>query len=272
MTTAARPAPRAAKRSEGRDFTLFLVKLLLVTLIVRSFLVTLFFIPSESMQPRLLVGDFLIAAKWPYGYSRWSLPYGVPLFQGRVFGSLPDRGDVVIFRAPPDQSQDYIKRVIGLPGDRVQMRDGTLWLNGAPAARQRIADFVERPGVDERCAAPEFVEAGPAGERLCRYPRYRETLPGGRSYETLDIGATQADDTQVYTVPAGHLFLMGDNRDRSADSRFEPRPGGGIGFVPVENLVGEAMLTVFSTDGTSDWYNPFSWYRAARPERIGERF
>lgn len=275
MTDTARLRAGGAPRSDERAFLLFLAKLLVIVFVIRSFVVTPFSIPSESMQPRLLVGDYLLAAKWPYGYSRWSLPFGMPLIPGpgRLLGSLPERGDVVIFRAPPDQSQDYIKRVIGLPGDTVQMRRGTLYLNGEAAVRQRIADFVEIPGVDGACASPDYAEQAPDdGRTVCRYARYRETLPGGRSYEILDIGDTQADDTPEYTVPEGELFLMGDNRDRSADSRFEPRPGGGIGFVPVENLVGQALFTVFSTDGSARWLDPASWFAAARPERIGERF
>ncbi len=276
--------PALSARQEQADFLKFLVKLALFVLIVRSFLFSPFSIPSESMQPRLLIGDYLVVNKMAYGYSRYSLPFGVPLIPGRIFSSLPQRGDVAVFKAPPRQEEDYIKRVIGLPGDRIQVTNGAVSLNGKPIDRVRVADAIlpvtdnlraaaQRDGTLP-CFLPIYQEVA-GGRDVCRYPRYRETLPNGRSYDTLDVyegGPSFPDTTQVYIVPKGHLFLMGDNRDRSADSRFPAVRGRGIGFVPVENLVGKAMFTVFSTDGAAQWYNPLSWASAARWGRIGEGF
>ena len=260
------------KKSETRDFIEFLAKLVLMVVLIRSFFVATFSIPSESMLPRLMVGDYLFVQKWSYGYSRHSLPLSPPLPDGRVIGSLPARGDVVVFKAPPSDRIDYIKRVIGLPGETVQMRGGQMFLNGRAIPKLRIDDFVAPVSANSPCFAPEFSEAASDGNTRCRYPRYRETLPGGKSYDVLDIASGDADDTRVFTVPAGHLFLMGDNRDKSADSRFPAVDGGGIGFVPVENLVGRAWVTVFSTDGSAQWVMPWTWFSAARGARIGEGF
>ncbi len=279
------PGPQKQAKSETADFLQFLLKLAIFVFILRSFIVAPFSIPSESMLPRLLIGDYLLVAKWPYGYSRHSLPWSVPLIPGpgRVFSALPERGDVVVFKAPPGDRTDYIKRVIGLPGDLIQMRGGQVILNGTPVPKRRIADFVipasrnmidetRRKGADFVCSGPDFEEAGGNAGRQCRFPRFRETLPNGKSYNVIDLGPTGADDTQVFTVPAGQLFLMGDNRDRSADSRFSAMEGGGIGLVPIENLVGKALVSVFSTDGSANWFLPWTWFTAARWQRIGEGF
>jgi signal peptidase I len=259
----------APKRSETAETIRFLLKLALAVLLLRSLVVAPFVIPSESMLPRLMVGDFLFVSKWNYGYSRWSFPWGAVPVGGKVFGRLPTRGDVVVFRAPEVLDHDVIKRVIGLPGDTVQMTGGQLRLNGRAVPKDRVADYVVPVTPNYRCDAP-FLEQGPDGPQ-CRYARFRETLPGGRSYAVLDqVDAPLADDTEVYTVPAGHVFVMGDNRDRSGDSRFAPPDG--MGMVPVENLEGRAMVTFFSTDGTAEWIKPWTWFSAARPERIGEGF
>lgn len=258
-------------RSETRETLSFLLKLVLAVLLFRSFVFAPFSIPSESMQPRLLVGDFLFVSKWSYGYTRHSLPFSVPLIPGRIFASDPARGDVVVFKAPPANRDDYIKRVIGLPGDTVQMRGGQLILNGTPIPKQRVADFVLPITANVRCPAG-FAEEAPGGGALCRIPRFRETLPGGRSYFVLDEGPTPPDDTRVFAVPAGQLFLMGDNRDDSADSRFAAVPGGGIGLVPLTNLEGKARVGFWSHDGDLTWWNPVSWFTAARWSRIGEGF
>ncbi|WP_414902735.1 signal peptidase I [Sphingomonas flavalba] len=253
-----------------RDFLFFLVKLALVVFVVRSFVVAPFTIPSESMQPRLLIGDYLLAAKWPYGYSHYSLPFDAPLLPRRVLAAQPERGDVVIFRAPPANQRDYIKRVIGLPGDSVQLRGGRVILNGQRLPRERIADLVVPASPNSPCFSSLYREGAGEGA-ACRYPRYRETLPGGRSYETLDIGVTGADDTPVFNVPAGHMFVMGDNRDRSEDSRVAPEAGG-IGLVPQDNLIGKALIVVYSTDGSASPARPWTWWPAVRAERIGGLF
>jgi len=273
MTDTDRPAPAPAKpaKSETRDFLEFLLKLGIFVFILRSFIFAPFSIPSESMVPRLLVGDYLIVTKWSYGYSKHSLPFSVPLIPGpgRVFETLPKRGDVVVFKAPPANNVDFIKRVIGLPGDMIQVQGGQLSINGTPVLKKRIADFVFTETPTMKCYGPQFVETASDGTRRCRYPRFQETLPEGKTYAVLDTGVTQQDNTQVYVVPEGQLLMLGDNRDNSSDSRFE---AGGFGFVPTENLVGKAQVTVFSTDGNASWLLPWTWFTAARWQRIGEGF
>lgn len=276
------PTEAISAREEAVDTFRFLVWLVLAVLIFRSFFLSPFNIPSESMQPRLLIGDYLLVNKMAYGYSRHSLPFGVPLIPGRVFAKSPERGDVAVFKAPPGNDIDYIKRVIGLPGDTVEVREGNVWLNGTPVQRRRIADLVipvsanmvdaARTEGSLPCFAMQFEELSLNGDRQCRYPQYRETLPGGKSYAILDIVATTADNHPPTIVPAGQLFLMGDNRDRSSDSRFPAMENAGIGLVPQENLVGKALVGMFSTDGSASWFNPFSWFTAARWDRIGDGF
>ena len=274
---------KPSEKSETADFISFLVKLALFVFVLRSFIIAPFNIPSESMQPRLLIGDYLIVAKWPYGYSRYSLPFSLPLIPGRIFASTPERGDVAVFKAPPTQRQDYIKRVIGLPGDIVEIRNGQVILNGKPIPKQRVADLVipvtqnmlqaaTGDGNVSPCFRPDFEEVRD-GKRFCRYPQYRETLPNGKSYNVLDVVADgPADNRAPVIVPEGRLFMMGDNRDRSADSRFPAEDGGGIGLVPEENLVGKALVSVFSTDGSANWLLPWTWFTAARWDRIGGTF
>jgi signal peptidase I len=204
------------------------VQALLLAMIVRVFFYQPFNIPSGSMKSTLLVGDYLFVSKLSYGYSRYSFPFGLKLFSGRVFSADPKRGDVAVFKLPRDNSTDYIKRVIGLPGDEIQMRGGTLYINNAVIPKQRIGDFLTREETD-----------GPPR----KIPLFEETLPNGVKYKVLDSEPNGAfDNTGVYKVPAGHYFMMGDNRDNSTDSRA----AWGVGFVPVENFVGRAEVIFFS--------------------------
>ena len=237
-----------------------------------SFIAKPFFIPSESMVPTLLVGDRLVVTKYPYGYSYLS-PFIriLPRIEGRLFGDYPERGDIVVLKDPVAHN-DWIKRVIGLPGDTVEMRRGRLYLNGEAIPKQRIApaEIVESP--NQRCGGvlAQYRQVRADGAAVCRYPRFVETLPGGRRYEVIDlIQNSPGDDRAPIMVPAGHVFLMGDNRDRSADSRFAPRSDGrgGLGLLPVENISGRAEFITFSLDGSLEWLNPISWWRSLRGER-----
>jgi signal peptidase I len=219
---------------------------LLIALVIQTLLFKLYSIPSGSMMGTLLIGDYLFISKYSYGYSHYSLPLSPPLFSGRIFGTEPQRGDVVVFRLPKDDSTDYIKRVIGLPGDRIQMIDGLLHINGVPVKRERVEDFIDD-------------DNGGVG----RVRRWRETLPNGVSYETLDLEDHGVlDDTPEYVVPPAHYFMMGDNRDNSADSRSA------VGYVPFENLVGKAQIIFFSIgDGEPAWH-VWSWPWSARGSRL----
>ena len=220
---------------------------LLIAILIRIFLFQPFNIPSGSMIPNLLVGDFLFVSKYSYGLSRHSFPFSPSIFSGRFLGAVPDRGDVVVFKLPSDGRTDYIKRVIGLPGDRLQMIQGVLHINNVPVSRQRVDDFV--------------VEVG--GGKTDRIPQYLETLPNGVSYATLDINPNgRGDNTRVFSVPPGHLFMMGDNRDNSSDSRFDVR------YVPFENLVGKARILFFSTDGSARLWQFWKWPTATRWSRL----
>nr|WP_156777325.1 signal peptidase I [Erythrobacter sp. NAP1] len=256
------------RKETPASFALFLLKLLLAVLIFRSFIFSPFSIPSESMLPRLMNGDYLLAAKWPYGFSSNSLPFNAQLIPGRVFASEPERGDVAIFKHPVDRT-DYIKRVIALPGDSVAMVDGQIMLNGELVLREPMADFEIPLSPNTGCAWGGEEATNAEGESVCRYTRFRETLPGGRSYEVLDFGTTPADDFAPKIIPEGHMFVLGDNRDNSRDSRFEARAGDAVGIVPQENLVGEASIIMWSTDGSAEWIKPWTWFTSARWSRIG---
>ncbi len=269
-TAAIAAAPDAAPvENESRGLVVFLLQVVFLVVLVRSLFIATFNIPSESMLPRLLIGDYLIVNKFAYGYSRHSFPFSPKLFEGRIFSSLPQRGDVAVFKAPPTAKADYIKRVIGLPGDRVQMKDGVLYLNRKPVLRTKMPDILipVTPNMMEAsygapCSGPQYEERGSDGALYCRYVRYRETLPSGKSYVILDTTPQgDADNTIEFTVPQEHIFFMGDNRDRSADSRYPAMEGNGVGIVPMENLVGKAWFTVFSVTGDNVRWN-----------RIGEGF
>ena len=225
-----------------------IVHALLIALVIRTFLFQPFNIPSGSMKETLLVGDYLFVSKYTYGYSYYSFPFSPPLFSGRIFGSEPTRGDIVVFRLPKDDSTDYIKRVIGLPGDRIRMIDGLLHINGQPVKRERIEDYIETE----------------ESERATRVKRWRETLPNGVSYTTLDLPYNlQADNTEVYNVPPNNYFMMGDNRHNSTDSRFPQ-----VGYVPFENIVGRAQLIFFSVHEGERAWEVWRWPFSVRWSRL----
>ena len=246
--------------------------LILAVLGFHSFIAKPFYIPSELMMPGLLVGDRLVVTKYPYGWSFVSPTFHLlPFMEGRLFGRMPERGDVVIV-SPPGEKQDYIKRVIGLPGDRLEIRNGTVIINGVPV--KRSAPTAKLIPVDENapCSDIQFpgrLVTGPDSKPYCELPIVRETLPNGRSYETIELGASRTDDYAPMTIPAGEIFLMGDNRDRSADSRVSLAEGGLGGAVPWENIGGRAEFITFSLDGTAQWWNPLSWIHALRGGRAG---
>jgi signal peptidase I len=223
------------------------------------------------MLPTMMIGDYLFVSKWPYGYSRVSFPFGFPSFDGRIFGSTPDRGDIVVFLGPEDA--DVVKRVIGLPGDMIAVEGGQVILNGKPVPRERIEDVSIKISPNSPCRvvppAVAMTRPMPDGSQACTYPAYRETLPDGRSYTVLDqTDAGFGDSFAPVAVPKGSLFLMGDNRDDSLDSRY-PVEAGGMGLVPVDRVVGRAELAFWSTDGSASWINPISWFSALRTDRIG---
>ena len=293
------PAPppasaKAVKESHGAALWREIKGLALVILAVlgfHSFIAKPFYIPSESMMPALLKGDRLVVSKYAYGWSFVSPtipnpaailrtvvlrgpaePWGVtlPFMSGRLFGKLPERGDVVIV-TPPGANEDYIKRVIGLPGDTIEVRGGRLVINGT------LVRYALRPpamiAVDANAPCGRefagFEVASSDGAGYCRLPVVRETLPNGVSYDTLELGNSQGDDYAPVKVPAGHVFLMGDNRDRSADSRFTLAEQGLGGPVPWENIGGRAEFITFSLDGTTQVTAPSTWFSAFRGGRAG---
>ncbi len=219
-----------------------------VAMIIRTFFFQPFNIPSGSMIPTLLIGDYLFVNKYSYGYSRHSFPFGPNIFSGRVWASAPKQGDVVVFFNPKHNNLDYIKRLIGLPGDRIQVIEGILHINGQPVTLERIEDYhTSKDG------------------HLQVIPQYIEMLPNGvkhRILKSAPFGKGRLDNTQVYVVPEGHYFMMGDNRDSSSDSRVLET----VGYIPEENLIGRAEMLFFSTE--AKWYEPWNWPFSLRYTRL----
>jgi signal peptidase I len=259
---------------KGGGVIRFMLTVAILAWALRSFLVAPFNIPSGSMLPTLYIGDYLLVAKWPYGYSRVSFPFGFPSFDGRILSDLPERGDVAVFRHPTENS-DLIKRVIALPGDRIEVRGGRVVLNGRLVERVQAGRFAMPISPNSECKvvppASAFVQ-NRGGSSYCLYPAFLESLAGGPSYTVLDqIDTARADDFPQVTVPDGQIFLMGDNRDDSLDSRYSTIEGG-IGFVPVENLVGRGLVTFWSTNGSAVYWKPWTWFTALRANRIGNGY
>ncbi|HWA62261.1 MAG TPA: signal peptidase I [Caulobacteraceae bacterium] len=277
MSKAAQADKDSDKKPGLIEETVEIVKTVVYALAIALFIRVLFFqpytIPSASEEPNLYQGDYIIVTKWSYGYSRHSIIFSPPIFKGRIFFHPPARGDIIVFKLPRDGHTDYIKRLVGLPGDRIQMKGGTLWINGKPVGERQLGVHMATDhGLPEPVA---WVE---------------ETNPEGRKYVIQDHGrGYQADDTDVYVVPPHCYFMMGDNRDNSADSRFDPglppndpRLGGcgwdvrhdailndeGVGFVPEENLVGKAQFIMLSWNDKASIFKPWTWFLDARPSRF----
>ena len=215
---------------------LSLIYAILIAVIIRTFLFQAFFIPSSSMEPTLLVGDRLFVSKFTYGYSKHSFPFSLPFISDRVLFSEPERGDTIVFKTPENLKIDYIKRLVGLPGDKIQMINGVLNINDIPIIRKKIRE------------ESKIIN----NSQILTASVYKETLPNGVSFETFDMGNTRADNTRVFNVPNGEYFFMGDNRDNSKDSRF-------IGTVPKDNLVGKAQIIFFATEGGSTILEFWKW-------------
>ncbi|WP_293901414.1 signal peptidase I [Phenylobacterium sp.] len=252
MTDATAAPPRKSFRQEAVETIKTVVYALLIAFVLRVGLFEPFTIPSASMEPGLLTGDYIIATKWNYGWSRYSIPLNPPLFHGRVlqFGQGPQRGDVVVFKLPRDPSETYVKRLIGLPGDRVQVKGGVVFVNDKMIVRTPAGDTQdpEEPGLT--------------------VAQFRETRADGKPYVTFDRGPDgDLDNTDVYVVPEGYYFMMGDNRDNSSDSRVNPAVGG-VGYVPAENLIGKVRIVLVAWKGGASLFNPITWVARFDPSRI----
>ena len=242
------------KGKSGGNETVEIIKTvffaLLIAFVLRVLLFQPFTIPSASMEPNLYEGDYIVVSKWSYGYSKHAIPFSPPVFEGRIFERQPERGDIVVFKLPRDNRTDYIKRLVGLPGDQVQMVNNVLHINGEPARN--------------------VVISGADAENMYGMPviKARETLPGGRTFTIQDYGpGNQADDTPVFQVPEGYYFMMGDNRDNSVDSRYGVNENG-VGLVPAENLIGKAEIILFSWKPGASLWNPVSWFSKVQPSRF----
>jgi signal peptidase I len=244
--------PKKSAASEGVEVIKTVVYALLIALFLRVIFFQPFTIPSASMEPNLYVGDYIIVSKYAYGWSHHSIPFSPPLFRGRIMEKAPKRGDIIVFKLPRDGHTDYIKRLIGLPGDRIQMRNGLLYINDKLVPRK-----AEPPVPKEAAYDPdEHAE------------RFQETLPGGLKIMTQDFGPDgELDNTDVFVVPEGYYFFMGDNRDNSADSRLPSAVG--VGFVPAENLVGKAEIILLSWNEGASIFKPWTWVLNLRLDRFG---
>ena len=230
---------------EGKEIGGVILGALALVLVLRTLLFQPFTIPSASMEPNLYQGDYIIVSKWNYGISKYSFPIALPFIKGRIFNTVPKRGDIVVFKLPVDNKTDYIKRVVGLPGDRIQMKNDQLYINGVAVPNE----------VQGQVAAPDAanITGGDSATLLS------ETLPGGVTHKMQDmVSDGPVDNTDVYTVPEGHYFMMGDNRDNSEDSRF-PKETGGVDYVPAENLEGKANFVLMSWKEGSSLWNPLTW-------------
>lgn len=220
---------------------------ILIAVVIRTFLFEPFKIPSGSMYPTLYVGDYLFVSKYTYGYSKHSFPFSMPLFDGRVWDDKPERGDVVVFKFPQDNRTDFIKRIIGLPGDKIKLEGGRLYINGKQVEREVTEDFVLR----DKLGNAE------------RYRQYTETLPEGYKHRIIEVSDFEnVDDMPEVEIPQNSYFVMGDNRDRSDDSRVN------VGFVPAENLIGKARFLFFSHNEDDAWYKPWAWPKKIRWSRL----
>jgi signal peptidase I len=247
---ASQSPPKTGAANEVVEIVKTVVYALLIALFLRVIFFQPFTIPSASMEPNLYEGDYIIVSKFSYGWSHHSIPFSPPIFGGRIFERQAHRGDIVVFKLPRDNHTDYVKRVIGIPGDRIQMKNGLLYLNGQQVPRQLVGTAKEDTGYGF----------------LRDVQKYRETLPGGKTYVTNDFGTgEQLDNTDVFVVPEHHYFMMGDNRDNSADSRD---PGGGVGYVPAENLVGKAQIILLSWKPGASIFKPWTWVMNAQPSRF----
>ena len=245
----------SSDKSGAMNEVVEIVKTVVYALMIALFLRVIFFqpftIPSASMEPTLLEGDYIIVSKYSYGYSKNSIPFSPPIFKGRIFEKKPDRGDIIVFKLPRDGHIDYIKRLVGLPGDRIQVIGGVLHINGKAIPRKPLP--------------PVMVDSGYGFTR--NVERYEETFPNGKSFITYDFGPDgDVDNTGVYVVPENNYFFMGDNRDNSLDSRVPSEIG--VGYVPAENLVGKAQIIMLSWNKGASLFKPWTWVLDARPSRF----